>query len=138
MMAAGAKNAENAPAEMKAKMDEAGVKLKGVMTNRCTEDKWSAEVIDCYGKAQKREDLRDCRTKLPQEQQAKLQSEMMQAMMGAGMGGMRPHGMGGPGGPGGAPAPDGSGMQAPPAPAAPAVPEGSAMVPPPPAGSAAK
>src|SRR5206468_6014575 len=30
---------------------EAMGKLKGVITNRCVEDKWSAEVLDCYGKA---------------------------------------------------------------------------------------
>ena len=44
MMAAGAKRMENAPPEMKAKMEEVAVKLKGVITNRCTEDKWSADV----------------------------------------------------------------------------------------------
>ncbi len=114
MMAAGAKRMENAPAEMKAKMDEAAVKLKGVITNRCTEDKWPAEVITCYASATKREDLRDCRAKLPQDQQAKLQSEEMQVMMGAGFGGMRPHGMGGPGGPGmGGPGMGGPGMGGP-------------------------
>jgi hypothetical protein len=117
MMAAGAKRMENAPPEMKTKMEEASVKLKGVITNRCTEDKWSADVIDCYAKAQKREDLRDCRSKLPQDQQAKLQSEEVQVMMGAGFGGMRPHGdMGGSAMGSAAPtAPDGSGMAPPPA-----------------------
>lgn len=94
MMAAGAKRMENAPPEQKAKMDEAAVKLKGVITNRCTEDKWSSEVVDCYATAQKREDLRNCRTKLPPESAAKLQKEEMEVMIGAGFGGMRPHGMG--------------------------------------------
>ena len=114
MMAAGAKRMEGAPPEMKAKMDEAAVKLKGVITNRCTEDKWSADVIDCYSKAAKREDLRNCRNKLPQDQQAKLQSEEMLVMMGAGFGGMRPHGD-----------MSGSGMATPPA-----NPDGSGMAPP--------
>ena len=122
MMAAGAKRMEGAPPEMKAKMDEMAVKLKGVITNRCTEDKWPADVIDCYSKAQKRTDLRDCRNKLPQDQQAKLQSEETSVMLGAGFGGgMRPHGdMGGSG-------MAGSGM-------APPATDGSAMAP---AGSAA-
>jgi hypothetical protein len=98
MMAAGAKRMEGAPPDMKAKMDETAVKLKGVITNRCTEDKWPAEVIDCYSKAQKRTDLRDCRNKLPEDQQQKLQSEEQAVMLGAGFGGMRPHGdMGGTG-----------------------------------------
>ncbi|MEO8846347.1 MAG: hypothetical protein ABI591_33300 [Kofleriaceae bacterium] len=94
MMAAGAKRMENAPPEQKAKMEEAAVKLKGVITNRCTEDKWPAEVVDCYSTAQKREDLRNCRAKLPPESAAKLQKEEMEVMIGAGFGGMRPHGMG--------------------------------------------
>jgi hypothetical protein len=94
MMAAGAKRMENAPPDQKAKMDEAAVKLKGVITNRCTEDKWSAEVVDCYASAQKREDLRNCRAKLPPDSAAKLQKEEMDVMAGAGFGGMRPHGMG--------------------------------------------
>ncbi|HET9992756.1 MAG TPA: hypothetical protein VFQ65_29680 [Kofleriaceae bacterium] len=114
MMAAGAKRMEGAPPEMKTKMEETAVKLKGVMTNRCTEDKWSADVIDCYSKAEKRADLRDCRAKLPQDQQAKLQSEETQVMMGAGFGGMRPHGDMATGSAATAPT-DGSGMAPPPA-----------------------
>jgi len=97
MMAAGAKRMENAPADQKAKMEDAAVKLKGVITNRCTEDKWSAEVVDCYASAEKREDLRNCRAKLPPDSAAKLQKEEMEVMVGAGFGGMRPHGMGGSG-----------------------------------------
>jgi hypothetical protein len=89
MMAAGAKRMESAPADMKAKMEAASVKLKGVMTNRCTEDKWTADVISCYAAAEKREDLRNCRAKLPPDQAAKLQKEEMDVMMGAGFGGMR-------------------------------------------------
>jgi hypothetical protein len=93
MMAAGAKRMENAPPEQKAKMDEVGVKLKGVITNRCTEDKWSADVIDCYANAKKREDLRNCKSKLSPELATKLETEEREVMMGAGLGGMRPHGM---------------------------------------------
>src|SRR5258707_14752544 len=103
MMAAGAKRMEAmgaAAADMKAKMDEAAVKLKGVITNRCTEDKWSSEVIDCYGKATSRDELKTCRAKLPPEQSAKLQAEEMEVMRSM-MGGMGPRGMhGGMGGPG--------------------------------------
>jgi hypothetical protein len=128
MTAAGAKRMEGAPPEMKAKMEEAVVKLKGVITNRCTEDKWSADVIDCYAKAEKREDLKTCRGKLPQDQQAKLQAEEIQVMMGAGMGGRGGHGMGGMGSGGMADHPPmGS--------AVPTPPDGSGMAPP--AGSAA-
>jgi len=97
-----------APAEMKAraeerakKMDEVAGKLKETITNRCVEDKWSADVIDCYSHAKAMDDLKVCRSKLPADQAAKLQGEEMQVMMSA-MGGMRggmggPPGMGGPG-----------------------------------------
>ncbi|MFT3696910.1 MAG: hypothetical protein QM831_27460 [Kofleriaceae bacterium] len=141
MTANGSKRMENAPPEMKAKMEEASGKMKGVLVKRCTEDKWAADVIDCYAGAQKREDLRDCRKKLPEDQAGKLQKEEMEVMMGMGMGGMG-HGMhgGGMGGMGDhppmgsdAPAMNGSGAAPAPAPtgadpAAPA-PTGSATAP---------
>lgn len=140
MMAAGQKRMESMPggmpADIKAKMDEASGKLKTVIANRCTEDKWSAEIIDCYNKAATREDLKACRAKLPPEQASKLQSEEMQVMSqmmgGGGMPGGHEHGMGGMhggmqpsmSGGSGAPAADGSAAPAP----APATP-GSAAAP---------
>ena len=89
------------PPEMKARMDERAKKmdevssaLKQAMTNRCTEDKWSADVLNCYSTATAMEEIRKCREKLPQDQQDKLKAEEMQVMMKS-MGG--PGGMGGPG-----------------------------------------
>ena len=96
--------------ERSKKMGEVAGELKTAITNRCTEDKWSADVIKCYGNAGSMEELRSCREKLPQDQQAKLKSDEMQVMMKVmggmggppGMGGMPPghegmagHGMGG-------------------------------------------
>ena len=85
------------PPELKARMDERAKKmdevassLKQAMTNRCTEDKWSADVIKCYGSATAMEEIRKCREMLPQDQQDKLKAEEMQVMMKT---------MGGPGGP---------------------------------------
>lgn len=85
------------PPELKARMDERAKKmdevassLKQAMTNRCTEDKWSDDVIKCYGTATAMEEIRKCREKLPQDQQDKLKAEEMQVMMKT---------MGGPGGP---------------------------------------
>jgi len=111
----------NLPPELKARMDERAKKmdevsgaLKQAMTNRCTEDKWSADVIKCYDSADSMEAIRSCRQKLPADQQQKLQAEEMQVMMKAmggpgGMGGIPGHpGMGGPGM--GAPGMGGSGM----------------------------
>lgn len=103
MMAAGQKRMESSGSmapEMKAKMDEAATKLKAAITARCTEDKWPAEVIDCYGKATSREDLKACRAKLPSDASQKLQADEMKVMMstmgGGGMGHMGGPHMGGP------------------------------------------
>ena len=105
----------NLPPELKArmeerskKMDEVSGALKQAMTNRCTEDKWSADVLKCYDSASSMEEIRKCRQMLPADQQQKLQAEEMQVMMKA-MGGT-PGAMGGPGGMGGMPGhPDGMG-----------------------------
>ncbi len=136
MTAAGAKRMEAAPPELKAKMDEAASKLKVAIINRCTTDKWSSEVVDCYKKSEKREDLAACRTKLPEDQATALRKDEMAVMasVGVGRGMMGGHGPGGPGGPGG-PAPAGSGDVTgtpPPAPPAGGPADGSA------AGSAVK
>ena len=146
----------NLPPELKARMDERSKKmdevsgaLKQAMTNRCTEDKWSADVLKCYDSASSMEEIRKCRQMLPADQQQKLQAEEMQVMMKAmggqpcGMGGGmpgHPDGMGGDpmhGAPGGAPDQNGAPPAvAPTAGSAAAAPAGSAAAPAP-AGSAA-
>ena len=109
--------------ERSKKMDEVSGALKQAMTNRCTEDKWSADVIKCYDSASSMEEIRSCRQKLPADQQQKLQAEEMQVMMKAmggpgGMGGMPGHpnmgGPGMPGAPGGAPDQNGAPTAVPP------------------------
>jgi hypothetical protein len=118
MMANSKKRMEtmNAPPEMKQKLDEAGAKLKDVIAKHCVDDKWGKDVIDCYSASTTREDLRNCRGKLPPEQGAKLQADemaVMSSMMGGmpGRAGMMHGGMGGSGAMGGgmAPMPAGSG-----------------------------
>jgi len=122
----------NLPPELKARMDERSKKmdevsgaLKQAMTNRCTEDKWSADVLKCYDTAASMEEIRKCRQMLPADQQQKLQAEEMQVMMKSmggqpgGMGGMpgHPDGMGGDpmhGAPGGAPGQNGAPPSVPP------------------------
>ena len=102
--------------EMPPAMKAAGDTLKKTITNRCVEDKWSAEVIDCYAKATKRADLSACRQKLPPDQGAKLLNDQMKAM--SDMGGMKMHPGGDPGSAAATPPPmppDGSGMAPPPA-----------------------
>jgi hypothetical protein len=144
----------NLPPELKARMDErskmmdevAGP-LKQTMTNRCTEDKWSADVLKCYDAASSMEEIRACGKKLPAEQQQKLQADVMQVMMKTmggqpgGMGGMpgHPDGMGGDpmhGAPGGAPGQNGAPPSVPPTEGSAAPAAGSAAAPAP-AGSAA-
>jgi hypothetical protein len=103
-------------AAMQAGMKETGDKLKDILTKHCVDDKWSAEVLDCYAKATSQPDIRGCRNKLPADQAEKIGAEVREVMMSSGMRGMR--GMhGGPGGPGhggamGAP-PTGGDMAAP-------------------------
>jgi hypothetical protein len=91
-------------------------KLKTIMTTRCTDDKWPADVINCYAtKATDMATMKQCREMLPADKQQALMNEIRAVMMGAaGAGGGPMHG-----------APSGS--------AAPAEPAGSAAAP---AGSA--
>ena len=105
MTAAGAKRMEaaNVAPEMKAKMDEAASKLKVAIINRCTTDKWSNDVVDCYKKAEKREDLSACRAKLPDDQAKALHTDELGVMTSLGVGRGMMGGHGGPGGPGGPP-----------------------------------
>jgi len=98
MIAAGKAKADsmgsNGGPAMAQAMESTAAKLKTVMTNRCAEDKWPDDIIKCYAAATSMPALKECRNKLPPEQKAKVQQEIMQVMMaGGGMGG----GMGGPG-----------------------------------------
>ncbi|MBV8756257.1 MAG: hypothetical protein JO257_03210 [Deltaproteobacteria bacterium] len=147
------------PPEMKARMDERvklmdemGASMKQVMTNRCTEDKWPADVLKCYEGAGSVEEIRKCREMLPQDQQQKLRADEQQVMMkamgaagGPGMGAMPPghEGMGGPGmggpaaggmaGSGAAPSPGGADQNGAPSAIPPVAPGSAATLP---AGSA--
>ena len=83
-------------------------KLKVALAKSCVDDKWSAEVIDCFKTA---EDIATCKEKLTPEQRGAYTRAAIGVMQGAaGSGGMPPHGggMGGPMG-GSAPPPSGSG-----------------------------
>jgi hypothetical protein len=94
MVATGNVQGSALPPELKARMEA----VKTTMTNRCTEDKWSPDVMKCYAEAGGMQDLRKCREMLPPDQQSKLRADMMKAMGGGpGMGGMPPghEGMGG-------------------------------------------
>jgi hypothetical protein len=109
---------------MVAKIAEASVKLKEVISHRCAEDKWPKDVLDCYASASSQHDMHQCNEKLPKEQRDKLVAELMPVMSSI-MGGMRPGGMGGMHTMGSA-APDGSAAAPAAGSAAPAAPAGSA------------
>lgn len=78
-------------------------KLQDIYSKRCTEDKWSAEIIKCYESAAGMVGLQACRAKLPPEQGQRLLAEIMAAMAAASGAGARPP-MGHPGGAGAPPA----------------------------------
>jgi hypothetical protein len=80
-------------------------KLQSIYAKRCAEDKWSAEVVQCYETAAGMQGLQACRAKLPPELGTKLRNEIMAAMAGAaaGMGGAPMGHGGGAGAPGGEP-----------------------------------
>ncbi|HEX5062552.1 MAG TPA: hypothetical protein VFV99_24435 [Kofleriaceae bacterium] len=78
------------PADIRAKIEERtkqldalAPRLRAVITNRCVDDKWPAEVIECYGKVTSMEESRACRAKLSPEQQAKVQKEELDLYAGA-------------------------------------------------------
>ncbi|HEV7554726.1 MAG TPA: hypothetical protein VGO00_04670 [Kofleriaceae bacterium] len=100
--------------DRKAKVEEQAVQLKTVLAKHCNDDKWAADVVDCFGAAATREAMQACRAKLPQDQQQALMADEMKVMMagrGSGMrgmgGGFRHDGMGSAMG-SGAPQPNGS------------------------------
>ena len=119
-------------------------KLRGTLTQRCTEDKWPAEVVSCFATVVAMKDMQACQARLAEAQRTKLLAEIRQVMMGSMGPRMMPSGMAGhpatlagSGAPSGAAAPAGAGgSAAPPVGGAAASPaSGSAAAPP--AGSAA-
>jgi len=68
--------------ERSQQLDALAPRLRAVLTNRCVEDRWKHDVIDCYAKITTMEDMRHCRGQLPPEHQAKLQREELDLMAG--------------------------------------------------------
>ncbi|MDB4959484.1 MAG: hypothetical protein JWO36_7053 [Myxococcales bacterium] len=62
-------------------METFSAQLKTTLTNRCTEDKWPTEVIDCYEGAASPEDMRKCRTKLPADAADRARVDEVKLMM---------------------------------------------------------
>ena len=96
-------------------------KLKIAFAKSCVDDKWSAEVIDCFTTA---DDIATCKDKLTPEQRTAYSRAAMGVMAGAGGGGMPAHGTGGGmgGGMGGSGSAMGGSGDPPPTPPAPPTP----------------
>jgi len=62
--------------------ESAGFKeaLQAVYTRRCIEDKWPVAVLRCHAGATSMSAMKLCRGRLPREQSAKLQAEIMRVM----------------------------------------------------------
>ena len=67
-------------------MEANGVKekLQAIYTKHCTENKWPVEVLQCFESAVGMAAMKACRGKLPPDQGAKLQAEIMGVMAGMG------------------------------------------------------
>lgn len=68
--------------ERTTKLRELAPKLKAVFTNRCVEDKWPRDVIDCYASASAVDEMRACRGKLPPGASTALMKDEMDLMAG--------------------------------------------------------
>lgn len=79
-------------------------KLRGTLTQRCTEDKWAPEVVSCFATVAAMKDLQACQQKLSTDQRTRLLAEVREIQMST-MGTRVSAGLAGSGGPNG---PDGS------------------------------
>ena len=70
-------------AERTQQLEQLAPRLRAVITNRCVDDKWPADVIACYAAVTSMDELRTCRGKLPAEPQAKVQKEELDLFAGA-------------------------------------------------------
>jgi hypothetical protein len=64
------------------KLDAVAPRLRALIENRCTDDRWPAAVIDCYAVIASMEDMRACRAKLAPAHQARLEHEELDLFAG--------------------------------------------------------
>lgn len=67
---------KDAPPEM----TEIANKLRTLMTQHCRDDKWPADVIECFKSASDQPGIKKCRQQLPTELAQKLQTDIMKVM----------------------------------------------------------
>lgn len=61
-----------------AKLDEIAPRLRALIANRCVDDRWPAEAIECTAKAASMDDVRACRAKLTADQRSKVQADELE------------------------------------------------------------
>lgn len=113
-------------------------KLKTTLTQRCGEDKWAGEVVQCFSTVKSMKDMQECQGKLNTEQRTKLLTEVRQIMLDSrgprmpeGVPGHPPTLTGSAGSGNSAGGPDGSAAPPAPAPGGPAAPAPSGSASPP-------
>ena len=74
------KKSRAANPQMQNSLNEMVAKMRTTLTQRCKDDGWSAEAVDCYGKLTTQAEMRGCEQKLTDEQRTKLRTEIRQAM----------------------------------------------------------
>ena len=62
-------------------VEQMAAALKEALTDRCKADQWPSEVVSCLATMTRIQDLQTCKSKLPGEQQTKLDNELREAMM---------------------------------------------------------
>lgn len=58
-----------------ATLDEIAPRLRALIANRCVDDKWAADAIQCTAKVLTMDDVRACRAKLTPDQRTKMQAD---------------------------------------------------------------
>jgi hypothetical protein len=104
-------------------------KLRGTLTQRCTEDKWAPEVVSCFATVAAMKDMQACQQKLSTDQRTRLLQEVrgiMVTSMGARVSSDLAGAPAGSTDPGGAAAAPAGGTATPPGSAAAPAPAGSA------------
>src|SRR5690606_32881605 len=64
-------------------LDAIAPRLRTVIANHCTDDRWPPSVIECHAKITSMDELRACRAHLSADQQASVQRDELALLAGA-------------------------------------------------------
>jgi hypothetical protein len=71
--------ARSASKQMTDSMKELAGKMRTALTRRCSEDKWSPEAVECFGKLVSPAGMQGCESKLSAEQLTRMRKDLVQA-----------------------------------------------------------